>query len=337
MKNKFFNLTSLIFLFSCSQEPGIVFPVTGSCYTRGVVAELRLSVPGSLVVLDSLLIVLDPISPDYALKAYDKFSGDYLFSGAKVGNGPLEVITPLNIYENQGVHLFDLGKQKIVRYKINPGKTGFITISEHHLPSAAFFSKAVLLDEDQFIVFPEEGQTVVSLKDLANKRDIAIVKNPLRKVDDEIMRDQLAGSVKLDDSGNYLVFAAFNTPYVSLYEYKDGAYEMIFDAFISQPDFICSSGVFKWNEENVVGIMDLAVGNGRIFLLHSNLKRGMAKGRSIEAIPKIMYEFDYSGNPVKLYHLDMRILRLAMDADGGLYGIGMDEQEADFKVVQLMI
>ncbi len=338
MKNPLISLTLVIVLYSCSSDPGTEFPVTENCTTRKLTSELMLVVPGNLIAMDSLLIVLDPFATDFALKAYDQFSGEYLFSGARVGNGPLEVSTPFNLYESQGVHLFDVGKQKVVCYVLNPRKKEFEAVSEHFLPSSEYYSDANHLEGDHFIISPPKEEGIVSFIDLSDNRELPIVKNPLKKVDDEIIRNELVGSFKFDVSREYMVFAANNTPYVALYRKKDEGYEIVFDTFISEPVYHISDGDLMWDgEKNVVGIMDVAIGQGRIFLLHSNLKSGMPRGRSIEAIPKIMYEFDYQGNPLKKYNLDIPVLRITMDPAGRLYGIAMDEQVGDFKIVRLMI
>lgn len=338
MKIKIILLLISVFITSCSSNSGLEFPVTENSYTRMVVPDLPLRLPGNLIATDSLLIVVDPFSDDYSIKAYDKYSGNYLFSGAKVGNGPLEVSTPFNLHINRDIHLFDVAKQKIVCYVVNPQKTGILAVSEHYLPASDFYSNATYLDGEGFLVYPSKEDGVISFIDLANTKEFTIVDNPLKKVDDKIVKNELAGSFKMDDSGKYLVFSAIFTPYVSLYENKDGLYEMVFDKFISEPAFLVSGEDFKWNEEeNVKGFTDVAIGNNRIFLLHSNLKMGVAKGRSIEVIPRIMYEFDYQGNPLKRHNLDTPLLRLFMDSDGSLYGISMDEEQHTYNIVQVLI
>ncbi len=331
-------LLSIFMLLSCSNDKSLSFENYIVLETIVIVDDLPVRVPGDFILTDSCFVVINPFGSDYALKVYSISTGEFLFDAVKKGNGPHELAAPSTIHYYENINVFDVAAQKIVSYDIGRFNQNLIHREEINLASDLYVEKLLLYDNMKALVFSQDMQGLVSALDLNSYENLSVVANPFSKYDNSEIAHQLNGTIKFDPGSNFLAFAAYNTPYYSLQKTEIGNFTELASGFIKEPRYDVTSDNFRWIKEVTPnGFMDIALLPGRLFLLHADISLQDAENRSIEAIPDIIYELDFKGRLVTHYTLDRRVLRLASDKNGKLYGIALDQQDDKFKIVELPV
>ena len=331
-------LVSVLILFSCSGDKSISFDNYKELETIAIVDDLPVRIPGDFILTDSCFVVIDPFGSEHILKVYSLKNGEHLFDAVKKGNGPYELAAPSTIHVNDNVNVFDISAQKIVSYDMNCFSRNPVPRNEVLLESDLFVEKLVLYDNSKALVFSSDVPGLVSKIDFNSLESFSVVANPFAEYDNSEIGQQLTGTVKFDPHGNYFAFAAYSTPYYSLQKMENGSFVELATGFIKEPRYSATGEMFQWDKEiSPNGFMDIALLPERLFLLHADISLQDAENRSIEAIPNIIYELDFSGRLVTHYTLDRRVLRLASDKKGKLYGIAFDEHDDKFKIVELPV
>ncbi|TAJ11005.1 hypothetical protein DMA11_18385 [Marinilabiliaceae bacterium JC017] len=302
-----------------------------------VVEDIPVKIPGDFIVLDSTIVICDPLSSDFILMVFKK-DGRFLFSGAAKGYGPADILTPSNLdFRNGCIGIFDLNLKKHFKYRINLKDS--IIVPEKIDNWKGFgdhINKAIELD----------GSKILANGKMMDGLFCCI--DPLRKscryfgslndiVNESVSNfsEVFQGSLRVDEEGKYIAYAAFDFPYVSLYKINDNRPEQKCQLLLSNPSYDIKGDKLQWKKDNIGGFMDLAIGNQCFYLLHSNLERKDALSRKSSSVPKILYEFDFSGKGLAKYDLEMPLLRITCDKHGKLYGIAFDE--GVYKVVELVL
>ncbi len=331
-------LLSCQILFSCSSDKSLTFDSYKDLKTVIIVDDLPVRIPGDFIITDSCFIIIDPFGSDYVLKAYSVENGEFLFDVAKKGKGPFEIAAPSTIHYNDFITVFDIAAQKIVSFDITCPYGNQTNLEEIHLQSGLFADKILLFDSLKALILSTHLPGIVSKINLNSYENSIVVANPFSKYDDSEIGQQLNGTMKFDPHGNYFAFATYNTPYYSLQKIEKGEFIELASGFLKEPKYVISGKMLQWAKELTPnGFMDIALLPDRLFLLHADILLKEAENISIEAIPDIIYELDYSGRLVTHYTLDTRVLRLASGKNGKLYGIAFDQKDDKFKIVELPV
>jgi len=303
-----------------------------------VVDDLPVRIPGDFIIADSCFIIINPLGSDYVLKAYSVENGEFLFDFVKRGNGPFEIAAPATIQYNDLINIFDIAAQKILSYDFNCHHGYQAHIKETPLQSGLFADKLLLYDSLKAILLSTDLPGIVSNISLESYESSIVVANPFSEFETSEIDQQLNGTIKFDPYGNYFAFAAYNTPFYLLKKNKNENFIELSSGFLKEPEYIVSGDKFQWLKELTPnGFMDIALLPDRLFLLHADISLKDAKNRSVEAIPDVIYELDYTGRLITHYALDIRVLRLATGKNGKLYGIALDQKDDKFKIVELPV
>ena len=335
------NIIVLLFLvlsISCSQEKAIDFKIQKDIRTEVIVEDLYVRIPGDFIILDNYFILIDPTDGNNAIKVYDRIGGKFRFDAAVKGYGPKELIMPSTIWFRNGIEIFDIAGQKIITYEADMVNMTIRPVFEQNLETESFISKLIGYEYLRFIAISEELHGVVSHLNFEDKSNNAVLNYPIENLTPSLLSNQFNGTLRLDPTGKFFAYSAYNTPYFSVHKIENDSIYQLSSKFLTEPHFRITGGKFQWDEEkNIIGFMDMALADNSLFLLHSNVLQVEANNRSISSIPNIMYEFDFSGKPITRFVLDRRILRLAMSIEGELFGIALDEKDNKFKIIKIPI
>jgi len=327
-----------LIILSCSSDSTLTFNSYKNLKTKIIVDDLPVRIPGDFIITDSCFIIINSFGSDYVLKAYSVENGEFLFDFAKRGNGPFEIATPSTIHYNDLINVFDIAAQKIVSFDFACQNGNQIHQKEIQLQSELFANKLLLYDSLNALVLSTDLPGIVSKISLNSYENSVVVANPFSQYDNSEIEHQLNGTIKFEPYGNYFAFASYNTPYFSLQRIENGKFVELASGFLKEPEYIFSGEKFRWVKELTPnGFMDIAFLPDRLFLLHADIPLKDAENRSIEAIPDIIYELDYTGRLITHFALDIRVLRLASGKKGKLYGIAFDQKDDKFKIVELPV
>lgn len=333
-------ITSFIYC-SCdtSIKKKINFTRVEKVEKKVIVKRLNMNFPGSFIVTDSLIIVNNPFSPENVLEFYDKGSGEFLFAGARKGNGPDEILTSTGLdYRDSRIQVLDPNLRKYFEYKIDIKNSKVvpkvISLKEFEQQITSIFK----ISSNQYVTNSNKLGNLFSTINLSTKKCDNFGAIPIVGSEKIInINDRFQGSLKVNQSGLYFVFGAFSTPYLCLYALQDGSFNKKFELYITEPKYKISNKKLFWDDENITGFLDIAISDNRIYALHSSLRKKDVNGRSISSLPKTIYEFDIEGKPVCKYETEDHLIRLTCDRSGKLYSIILDEKDKEFKVVEFLL
>lgn len=340
MKNSFFIFLLILFCFiSCNKinQKEIVFEKIRSVTCKSIIKDIPLKIPGDFIVMDSIIMVCDPLSSKSIFKLYDIKTGKFLFEGANKGHGPSEILTPSNIdIRDNSIQVYDNNLRRNFNYSINWKDSTIIPEVSNWEKFGQSIFKVIKLSSNVYVTNSDQQNYLFSCIDpLKDKRSYFGDNQIINTENISNSVDVFQGTLRTDKQGTLFAFAAFNTPYMCLYEMKNGEFVKQFATFIAKPSYKIINKELVWNDDNISGFMDMAIANKHIYVLHSNLKKSEIKGRSIDALPRTLYEFDFNGIPLCKYNLDKPFLRIAGDKQGRIFGVTLENNK--YNIVEILI
>jgi hypothetical protein len=298
-----------------------------------------MEIPGLFIVTDSLIVVNNPFSSENVLDFFDKQSGKYLFSGAKKGKGPNEILSSSNLdYKDDRIQVLDPNLKKYLSYKIDIKNSTVIPKVTSYNQLEPLITKIIQIEPYKFVTDSYLNGKLFMITNLTNTKCEYFGTIPIEESEKITnINDRFQGSLKASPSGLYFAFGAFSTPYLCLYSTQDGLPNKKFELFVTKPEYNISNHKLIWADGNITGFMDIAISDNRIYALHSSLRKKDIKGRSITNLPKTIYEFDMEGKAICKYEAENYLIRITCDNNGKLFAIIYDDKDKEYKVVELLL
>jgi len=323
----------LLYFISCSNtdRKGINFKQIRAVTSKCIVSDLKIKMPGDFIVIDSIIVVCDPLSSTNIFKLYDIKTGRFLFEGGIKGHGPAEIITPCNLdFRNNRLQVYDVNLRKYFKYCINWNDSTIIPEVSNWEKFGISIYNVVKLSNNNYVTNSDSSGYLFSNIDLLKEKKSYFGDNPIPSIKNiSNSTDVFQGILRTDITGTRIVYATFQTPYLCLYELENNKLIKQFDVLLTTPSYKISNNELVWNKDNVLGFMDMAVIGHSVYLLHSNLKKSEGRGRSVNVLPKMLYEFDFNGTPLCKYNLDKPFLRITGDKKGRIFGITLNDNKYD--------
>ncbi len=340
MKNSSYILLILVICFlSCnkSDKKAIVFEKIKSATSHPIIEDIPLKMPGDLVILDSTIVVCDPLSSKNIFKLFDIKTGKFKFEGGIKGKGPSEILTPSNIdVRDNIIQVYDCNLRRNFNYTINWNDSTITPeVSNWEKYGQPLFN-VIKLSSNTYITNSDRENYLFSCIDQRKDERDYFGDYPIVKTGNiSNAEDVFQGTLRSDATGTFFAYSAFNTPYLCLYETKNGKFIKKFDALMEIPSYKIINNELVWSDDNITGFMDMAIVDKHIYLLSSNLKKNEINGRSIDAIPRTLYEFDFNGKPICKYNLDKPFLRITGDQQSRIFGVTLDDNK--FNIAEILI
>ncbi len=329
-------IVSLFSIVSCNNitQKRTAFENIINIKCKVIVNDLPMKLPGGFDIMDSVFVIDDPLSSGPVLQLYHKQNGKLLLEGGKRGRGPLEIIMPFGLIARNGViGVFDPSLHKYVNYHVNL-KDSTLTSEAINLNSLEMSQYVIPFNQDKWISVSFKQGAMFSYVNLKEKSITDFGEFPVnnfKQINNGF--EVFQGRFKLSDSERYAVYTCNATPYFCVFDIEDVTFHKKFEFFLEQPNYNVVDNELKWDESNLSGFMDVAMGNS-IYLLHADFKHKELKARSTETMPRFIYEYSFDGEPICKYITDYPVLRIACDENGVLYGISLIEDM--YKVVELI-
>ena len=290
MKLSFYLNFALLFLciVSCNDtsHKRINFRQIKSVTSKSIVRDLQIKMPGDFIIIDSTIVVSDPLSPTNIFKLYDIKTGRFLFEGGLIGHGPTEILTPCNLdFQNNKLQVYDVNLRKYFRYSINWKDSTIIPEVSNWEKFGQSIYNVVRLSSNKYVTNSDSSGYLFSYIDPLKEKKSYFGDNPIPSIGNiSNSTDVFQGTLRTDNQGNLIAYATFQTPYLCLYEIVNDKLIKRFDALFATPSYKITNNELVWNNDNVLGFMDMAIVNHNVFLLHSNLTKSEGRGRSAKVL-----------------------------------------------------
>ena len=288
-------------------------------------SDLEIQYPGTIFVTHKCLVLHDPFMSSEHIKLLDTETGDVILGFIDIGQGPKEFVTPTFSYSTKGIlTIFDLNSPKKVQFDIDSLYEGKISINPTQLYQNDIF-ELIMLGDNEFVagIYRNENpfrfiQNDSSMYEFGNypiQEDITNAFNVFQ------------GTILYNDEKSIMCYATFNTPYLSLYEYKDQTFTMIWETKFKKAQYFISNNQLRWENNHVCGISEFAFTRDYIVCMVKEMYLKDATGRGIkEKMARAIYLYDYEGNLKKILELDLHSFRISADPKTNIvYLVGMDD------------
>ncbi len=341
-------LFCLFVFYACRQSPvrysgDPVFPDTDTLQATLINADFIFDFPRQIALSDSLLVVRDggaaiPGEPAYFHLFSDR--GDYLGSFGRRGRGPGELLesTTLTFDRNGTAYAYDPASKKTVCYPLHDSlpcpfrefdmrqalpdslvRQRYTRITDLlRIPAGNFL---VIGNNDllRFGIYTGQGSvrpiwnTYPQLTAMGTPAEVWSIFNSSAKY-------------RLAPDGSKLACATYVGAVLDCYSVDNDRMERIGTYRIYEPVYKIFEGVtptqITRTDRTVIGFEDLDVTNRYIY----GLLNGCFQGAY--AYPDRIVVFDWEGRPVRSYHVDMPLCKIAVDDKRGvIYALTASEGE----------
>lgn len=326
MKN-YFAITLFCFaLFSCKNKTGSLYDVFNNIETvkhKKIINDSTYIIgsAGKMLIIDSLLITLD-YRNEQLFHVFDIKNNIYINNLGIKGQGPGEFLHPFSlVYSSPHDFLsYDLLDNSLKLINLDSLKKG--EVSYRKLLSFNSISNSS--------VFPTKYNNYVGLglytsnmfklidfygNDIGLFMDYPIEKRKnSQKIDHRNFALAYQGVLNMSPNKNKIVYASNYGTILGIYNVNDSSIDQNFLLICDYPQYIVqneeggiSSPITK---EGISAFRDIYVTDKYIYSLYSGAKISELRERAFEA--KDIYVFDWEGNPIVHYYLDVPINNIAV-------------------------
>ena len=286
--------------------------------------DLEIQYAGNFLVTHKCLVLQDPFRPSGVIKLLDTESGNEIFSFIDIGQGPQEFVTPMfNSYFNNLLNIFDVNSLKKAQFDLDSLYEGKISINPTRLYQNDIIY-LIMLGDNEFVAgvmgnenpfcFIQNDSSMYEFGNYPIQEDITNAFNVFQ------------GTILYNNERNIMGYATFHTPYLSLYEYKEKAFSLLWETRFAKAKYYISNHNLRWENNHVCGISGFAFTRDYIACMVKEMYDRDATGRSKENMARAIYLYDYEGNLKKILDIDLHSLRISADPESNLvYLVGMDD------------
>jgi hypothetical protein len=334
-------LFAVIFLFSCTQKSDFLKGFSGmkAVERKGEIVlnpeTFGILKPWQLFFMDSLFVIKD-IGSEHILHVIDPGSGKAVH-GIRKGNGPNEIVSLGSIEAKNGkIYIYDIARKII--YRMNPQSSisdsvmhyeEYLRLSTEYRPfllnvTGRGILATGLFEEGVFMYMnPESGESHFSV-DYPEFENTA----HLEKMEKAALYLSKQVTVKPDETGlacaysdvGVISFCRLEKHTVS--EYRKIIYfgsEFMTGNHPGQPAVVYKKG-------NKTAFCSIASTDKYVYVTYSGRSFETHKNEAVHECEYLLV-YDWEGNPVKYYHLDIPLFDFSLDAAGHvIYGISLQPE-----------
>jgi len=324
MKKKNIFIITIIFYFSCSQNP----PEFNSELSFDIFEKIEhqiLKIDTTIIcgfvadmeIIDSFLVVNDFLMKDNAINLYNYRTGEVVHRLGFVGNGPGELIYPsMNIFTSANkIQLYEPNLRKLIEYNLNYDDRQ--RCSEYSMLKTNIngFIREVVKVNDHFICMGGGGKfddnrfivldTFINIKYSTGEYPLLVERQSISDVQDILY---YVRHLALRPDGARLAFGSYIGAVLEIFDVSEIEKDInkINTVKIFPPIFDRNKNV-TWNDNTIIGFEDLYATNNFIYaLLNGTL------GAQYQ-YPNSICVFDWNGTPIKKFITDVPLRSIAVD------------------------
>lgn len=303
--------------------------------------------PISFFKIDSLLFTLDPTNKNL-FKILNLNTNYFIKNKGIRGSGPGEIITPIScqLYKNKKIGIYDYAQKEFFLFQadslvLNDKYLPEVYIDCKNDPSANFYS-AQLINQNLLIgvgVFEDGGR--YGLMDNNDKFLYSRFNFPKDgKKNIETTHKALAyqGNISVKPDGKAFVFAAAFSPILEIIKVdENNELEKIKDIHYAYPDYRTEkkNGGYSspMSSKSPMGFPVITTTDSYIYTIYSG--KTFEKYRSEAFYGNHLLVYDWNGNPIKHYLLNISLKQVFVEEDKILYGIPGDTENFQFVKYEL--
>ena len=294
--------------------------------------------PAALEIYNDLLIVLDVRAPRL-FSAIDLKSGKLIKSWGNVGQGPGELVGVLDFYANYsniGINAWDpiLKKLNFCSYdslqdSSNPQFENLFGNIKNPDLIEMFYPNVLQLSESTFLALGNNKENRFSLLDISANSIKDVGDYPQQDTRTEVIpmfRNQAYnGMIRFNDRVKKVVYMSRHSEMFEIFNVAAGKFELAYGSYTTIPEYEQSEDMSVSIDEypNRIGRnVALSTSEEKIFILYQEYKEKDMGNHLLNDAADIVLTFDWNGNPLQLYRLDVGVNHIRFDEKSNrLYAI----------------
>lgn len=275
---------------------------------------------GKMLIVDSILIVLD-YSAQSVLHLFDIKNNIYIDGIGKKGQGPNEFLYPTSLihYSSDSFLIYDLLANTLKKTSLDSLMAGSVfnekIIDFNSISNSLVFPTAY----NNYVAFGLYESNMFKLidqhsNDIGYFADFPIKNQEEKNIDHRNIALAYQGTLNISPDKKKIVYVSYYATIIGIYSIQSSSINQEFSLICDYPMYSVqndgngmSSPIAK---EGISAFRDVYVTDKYIYSLYSGNKISELKERAFEA--KDIYVFDWDGNAVKHYQLDVPINNIAV-------------------------
>lgn len=285
---------------------------------------------GKMLIVDSILIALD-YSAQPILHLFDIKNNIYINGMGEKGQGPNEFLHPASLihFSTNSFLIYDLldnTLKKIWLDSLMAGNVFYEKIMNFNSISNSFVFPTAY---DNYIAFGLYESNMFKLIDQHNNdigyfADFPVKSKEEKKIDHRNIALAYQGTLNISPDKKKIVYVSYYGTIIGIYDIQSSVINQKFLLVCNYPMYTVQnegSGMSSpITKEGISAFRDVYVTEKYIYSLYSGNKISELRERAFEA--KDIYVFDWEGNPVTHYHLDVPVNNIAvLPNDKKIYAI----------------
>lgn len=322
MKKNIFVLGLLLVCCSCNDSKVMREQVLPAILN----GEIYTTMPGDLLLVDDYVVWSDPFSSDYFLHVMDGMTGEEIGVMGKMGQGPFEFVTPM-------VSALTIDN-KIRAIDVNGTSGGYFSIDSllkykepliEYIPFSEEEKQQGMnkLDDGIYIGNTENDNSDYFCLVTGDNHQTTFGNYPIKEI-----HQHIGGSLTYDRTSGLLAFAAYDIPYIALYEKEEDTFITKWEVDMKNVDYEIIDDRLNFDRKRT-GINALCMTKDYIVTLQRDYSTDnvdeTAVGRDASKCTHTVFLYDYNSELKKIVDLGMPIIRIAADRRSNtLYAIGVN-------------
>lgn len=330
------NILCLVILSSCSGNKQLrniekeFSDVRSLIHKDLAFSEMMLGNVAAMHWADSKLIILDNHGEEF-FHFIDCEKNKYLGNFGKRGQGPGDFLQPFSMqnYSDSIIAITDAWKHELIGINLKSLDNDSVEYTDilskdslFHLSliptkydtfvSIGFYEKA------QFYLLNKRGEITGEYFEYPYKDDLE------KRVPNRVRGMAYQGVTHSNPSKDKLVYAVTLAPIINFYEIRGNSVELIENITTAYPNYKPEDGNGSFSaamsRDNKLGYLDVSATDKYVYALYSGRSQGSEGYAAFES--NEIFVFDWQGNPVKKYKLDVPVTKICVDtADRVIYAI----------------
>lgn len=319
---KFIVIIGCVLLFGCGKEKLSITDPSGFGETIKIEhtpiapKELLVGAPVRMLYLDSTLIYSDHFSK-YAANTYD-LKNKKSIQQIRLGGGPAELAQLLNwsvTNRNQNeIGAVNMAPRSIKYYRLEGDSLTCLKTRE--LPNKFTYGCTVIDSTMAMCLNSTDDEGMFIIRDLTTGHEQFLDEYPKgeRHENNASNAYTYQGAFSISPDNKYVVFSAFNAVSLKIFSVDPAERKVSLSRSIVEyaPKIDFLNGFSVVNDDNKMGMREAHCTDEYIYALYSGL---LKKDKDYWKGTQLLV-FDYNGNPIKRYELDVPVYSSCISPDG---------------------
>ncbi|WP_294599986.1 BF3164 family lipoprotein [uncultured Rikenella sp.] len=329
----FFLVLLLGFLAACHDNPSKSHAITyfeddfvvpqDTCEVEELNSDFPFVYPIQSQCVDSLIVVLDLMAPDYYFNLFDQ-TGRHIGRFGRKGKGPGELLNPSQFFVPHPGVVSVYNTDRIVEYDLHDLEHLTTSFREIHLPALPTVSQAVPYQPNRYLLLSFEAQKRIGIYDAVSDSIVFTYDRFPRLFETVSQNNELESAIFSYGSRLYIkpdLTQFAQTTYIgAILEIFDLTADSVVSSSVTgiySPQYVELSANplhITWGDKTIIGFESVATTDRYLYtLLNGCLGSELKKENPEQPFTTRISVFDWQGNPIRQLQTDRMLTTIARD------------------------